>query len=55
MRILKAALTYFALVFGAGFVRRIRILWVVPRVGTRVAELTEAPIMLGITIVAAQW
>lgn len=56
MRTLKAAATYFALVFGVGFVLGpIRILWVVPRLGTRTAELMEAPIMLAITIVAAQW
>ena len=33
----------------------IRILWVVPRFGTRAAELMEAPIMLVVTIVAARW
>lgn len=56
MRILKAALVYFALVFGSGFLLGpIRILWVVPRFGTRIAELIEAPIMLVIVIVAAQW
>jgi hypothetical protein len=33
----------------------IRILWVVPRLGTRVAELLEAPIMFVITIVTARW
>jgi hypothetical protein len=55
MRILKAAALYFALVFGAGFVLGpIRILWVVPRLGTRTAELMEAPIMLVITIIAAR-
>ena len=32
----------------------IRILWVVPRLGTRIAELLEAPIMFGVTIVAAR-
>jgi hypothetical protein len=56
VRILKAALLYFALVFGAGFVLGpIRILWVVPRFGTRMAELMEAPIMLLVTIFAARW
>jgi len=40
MRILKAALAYFALVFGAGFMLGpIRILWVAPRLGERMAEL----------------
>jgi len=56
MQIVKAGVLYFALVFGAGFVLGpIRILWVVPRLGTRVAELLEAPIMLVIAIVAARW
>jgi hypothetical protein len=53
---LKAAFLYFALVFGAGFVLGpIRLLWVVPRFGTRAAELMEMPIMLVVTIVAARW
>lgn len=56
MRILKAGVLYFALVFGAGFVLgTIRTLWIVPRVGTRMAELMETPIMLVITIFAARW
>jgi hypothetical protein len=47
---------YFVFVFGAGFLLGpVRILWVVPRLGTRVAELLEAPIMFVITIVAARW
>jgi hypothetical protein len=53
---LKAAVLYFALVFGAGFVLGpIRVLWVVPRVGTRAAELMEMPIMLAVIVVAARW
>jgi hypothetical protein len=56
MQMLKAGVLYFAVVFSAGFVLgTIRTLWVVPRVGTRVAELMEAPIMLVITIVSARW
>jgi hypothetical protein len=56
MNVLKAGLLYFALVFSAGFVLgTIRTLWVVPRVGTRTAELIEEPIMLGISIAAARW
>jgi hypothetical protein len=56
MPILKAGVLYFALVFGAGFVLgTIRTLWVVPRVGTRTAELMETPIMLVVTIAAARW
>jgi hypothetical protein len=56
MRILKAGALYFALVFGAGFVLgAIRTLLVVPLLGTRTAELMEAPIMLVVTILAARW
>ena len=55
MQILKAGVLYFALVFGAGFVLgAIRILWVVPRFGIRIAELMETPIMLVVTILAAR-
>lgn len=54
MRILKAAVLYYALVFGAGFVLgSVRVLWVVPRFGTRTAELMEEPFMLLFTIFAA--
>ena len=56
MQILKAGLLYFALVFGAGFVLGpFRILWVVPRFGTRMAELMETPIMFGVILIAARW
>lgn len=56
MQILKAGVFYFALVFGAGFVvGPIRLMWAVPRFGTRIAELMEAPIMFIVTILAARW
>jgi hypothetical protein len=56
MQVLKAGVLYFALVFGAGFVLGpIRILWVVPRLGTRMAELMETPIMFVVILVAARW
>jgi hypothetical protein len=56
MGTLKAGVLYFALVFGAGFVLApIRILWLVPRFGTRTAELMETPLMLAVIIVAARW
>jgi hypothetical protein len=56
MPIVRAGVLYFALVFGAGFVLgAVRTLWIVPRVGTRAAELMETPIMFVVTIVAARW
>jgi len=56
INILKAGVVYFALVFGAGFVIGfIRTMWVAPRLGTRMAEWLEIPIMLVVTIVAARW
>jgi len=56
IQILKAGVLYFALVFGAGFVLGpVRIVWVVPRFGTRMAELMEAPIMVVVIIVSASW
>ena len=56
MKIVKQAIVYFLLVFGAGFVLGpIRILLVVPHVGIRAAELMEAPIMLMVIIAASRW
>ena len=56
MQILKAGVLYFALVFGAGFVLgTIRVLWVVPCFGTRMAELMETPVMFVVTLLAARW
>jgi hypothetical protein len=56
MQILKAGILYFAIVFGAGFVfGTIRTIWVVPRIGTRWAELLEMPLMFAVTIAAARW
>jgi hypothetical protein len=54
MQVLKAGALYFVLVFGVGFVLgTVRVLWIVPRFGERTAELMEAPIMLGVTVLAA--
>jgi hypothetical protein len=56
MQILKAGVLYFLLVFGAGFLLgTIRTLWIVPRMGSRMAELMETPIMFVVTILAARW
>ena len=53
---LRAAVAYFGLVFGAGFAfGTVRVLWVVPRLGVRSAELIESPVMLLATILAAGW
>lgn len=41
------AVIYFALVFGVGFVLGVvRVLWLAPQVGERLAEVIEAPLML---------
>jgi nicotinamide riboside transporter PnuC len=54
MRVVKASLFYFVIVFCAGFVLgAVRMLWLVPRVGARTAELLESPIMLVVVILAA--
>lgn len=49
-----AALLYFALVFGAGFLLGVvRVLVLEPRVGERAAELAEMPVMLTVSWLAA--
>ena len=51
--IIRAALVYFALVLGMGFLLGIvRVTYVVPHIGERWAELAEMPIM-GVTIFLA--
>jgi hypothetical protein len=56
MRLLKPAAVYFALVFGTGFVLGIaRVLWLVPQLGRRFAELLEMPLMLVAIVLAARW
>jgi hypothetical protein len=56
IRIVKAALVYFLIVFGAGsLLGPIRILFVVPRFGERMAELLEMPLMLLVIILSAKW
>jgi hypothetical protein len=55
-RALQAGFLYFLLVFGAGFVLGpLRILFLVPRVGVRAAELIELPVMLFISWLSAGW
>lgn len=56
MRIAKAGTTYFALVFGAGFLMgMIRVPLLVPRLGARVAELLEMPIMFVVIVLSARF
>lgn len=56
MSIIRAGFSYFGLVFGTGFVLGvIRTLWVVPKMGVRMAELLEMPLMLFAIVIAAQW
>lgn len=55
-QILKAAGIYFAVVFAIGFVLGvIRVLWVVPLLGIRNAELLEQPLMLIAVFLTARW
>ena len=52
----KAAVTYFLMVFGTGFLLGpIRIFWLVPKVGIRAAELMELPIMMGMIVFSASF
>ncbi|MFY9620589.1 MAG: hypothetical protein WAQ99_12340 [Pyrinomonadaceae bacterium] len=56
VQILKAAGLYFGIVFSAGLVFGIiRVLWVVPHLGVRNAELLEHPLMLLVIFVTANW
>ena len=53
---LKAGIAYFAIVFGAGFaLGTIRVVLLVPMLGSRVAELVELPVMLMVVFLAARW
>jgi hypothetical protein len=56
MRILKSGVAYFVLVFGAGFILgAIRVPFLVPRLGVRIAELLEMPFMLVIILLSARF
>lgn len=55
-RIAGAGAAYFALVFGAGFVLgSIRVPFLVPRLGARVAELLEMPVMVAVIFFSARY
>lgn len=52
----KPALAYFLIVFGAGFVLgTVRVLFALPLLGERTAELLEMPLMLAVIVLAARW
>ena len=56
LTLLKPAMAYFLMVFGAGFMLGpVRTLWLVPRVGTRTVELLELPVMLVAVFLSACW
>jgi hypothetical protein len=55
-RTIKAGMTYFALVFGAGFVLgSLRVPFLVPRLGERAAELIEMPFMFVVLWMSARF
>jgi hypothetical protein len=56
MRTVKAGIVYFALVFGAGFLMgSVRVPFLVPRLGVRVAELIEMPLMFLVIVLSARF
>ncbi len=56
LRTIKAGMAYFSLAFGAGFVMgAIRVTFLVPRLGERVAELIEMPFMFIVIVLAARF
>ena len=56
MRVLTAGFSYFALVFGAGFLLgAIRVPLLVPRFGERIAELLEMPVMFIVILLSARF
>lgn len=55
MKCVKAGLAYFALVFAAGFVLgAIRVPFLAPALGVRLAELLEMPVMFAVILIAAR-
>ena len=56
LRTIKAGMTYFCLAFGAGFIMgTIRVPFLVPRLGERVAVLIEMPFMFIVIVLAARF
>ena len=53
---IKAGITYFAIVLGAGFLMgSVRVPFLVPRLGERMAELIEMPVMFVVILLAARF
>ncbi len=56
IRSIKAGVAYFALVFGAGFILgSVRVPFLVPRLGERIAELVETPFMFVVVLLSARF
>ena len=56
MHLLTSSAVYVAVVFATGFLLgAVRVLWLVPRLGVRAAELLELPFMLAAVFFAARW
>ncbi|MCL9999391.1 MAG: hypothetical protein NBV68_08420 [Erythrobacter sp.] len=55
-RVMRAAASYWAVVFALGFVLgTVRVLWVIPRIGLVPATLLELPLILAASWFAAGW
>ena len=56
MSVLRSGLTYFLVVFGAGFLMApVREWLLAPRIGAFWAEMAEMPVMLLVIVLAARW
>lgn len=56
IRTLKITLSYFGIVFGVGFLLGIiRVPFLAPALGERIAEMIELPFMLAAIFLAASW
>jgi hypothetical protein len=56
MPVVNAALLYFGIVFGVGFLLGpIRVRWLEPRIGAALANLCEAPFLIIAMVLVARW